>query len=146
MNKTLFGDTCICLARVSKKSQNYQAQLNVLHIKAMELGLSVKYDIIVIGKDALHDIESLSNTDNCHIILCTDLQRLASKVSTMEKIKSLLIEKKIQLITLAPEMELFNDYGEVKPSSVITISIAACMIEHETKARVRSMKWGHPKK
>ena len=150
MNTTLFGTTCVCLARVSTLSQDYEAQINALHKRAEQYGLIVIKDIATKEsgfrsfnqKEGFQELVDFMEQNNCKIVLCTELSRLSRKKFLLEQIKQWLIDNEIQLFVDDINFQLFNDNHEVDMSTDIVFSVYAATAESEMKDKKKRMKRG----
>jgi len=150
MNKELFGTKCVCLARVSTSAQDYQAQINALHKKADEFGLTIVKDIATKEsgfksydkKEGFSELVKFMKDNDCRIVLCTELSRLSRKKFLLEQIKQWFIDNKIQLWVDDITFQLFNDKCEVDMTTDIVFSVFAAMAESEMKDKKKRMKRG----
>ena len=150
MNKNLFGNTCVCLARVSTSAQDYQAQINALRKRAKEFGLKVIKEIATKEsgflsydkKEGFNELTKVLSETGCKIVLCTELSRLSRRQFLLEYIKQWFIDNKIQLWVDDIEFLLFKDSMEVDVSTNIIFSVFAAMAESEMKDKKKRTKRG----
>jgi len=92
MNTTLFGTTCVGIARVSTYIQDTTAQAETLQNKAQELGLTMVKTfetkesgfISLNKKDGFGMLQEYLKTHNCKIVIVTELSRLARRKIILE--------------------------------------------------------------
>lgn len=146
-----FGKNCIILTRVSTSQQDYQFQLDALYKYAKDLGLNKPLTDISTKESGFRSMESkdgfsrviefLSEND-CRIVLCTELSRLAREKIILEQIKEWFVTNKIQLYVKDQNFRLFNDDGEVDMSTDIIFSVYASMAQSEMREKKKRMSRG----
>lgn len=146
-----FGKKCIILTRVSTSQQDYQFQLDALYKYAKDLGLDKPLIDISTKESGFRSMESkdgfkrviefLSEND-CRIVLCTELSRLAREKIILEQIKEWFVNNKIQLYIKDQNFKLFNDNGEVDMSTDIIFSVYASMAQSEMREKKKRMARG----
>lgn len=148
---TDFGKKCIILTRVSTTQQDYQFQLDALYKYAEDLGLDKPLTDISTKESGFRSMESKDGfkkvikflTDNdCKIVLCTELSRLAREKIILEQIKQWFVNNKIQLYIKDQNFKLFNDKGEVDMTTDIIFSVYASMAQSEMKEKKKRMSRG----
>ena len=139
-----FGKNCIILTRVSTSQQDYQFQLDALYKYAKELGLNKPLIDIstkesgfrsIEAKDGFKRVIEFLSENNCCIVLCTELSRLAREKIILEQIKEWFVSNKIQLYVKDQNFRLFNDEGEVDMSTDIIFSVYASMAQSEMREK-----------
>ena len=146
-----FGRNCIILTRVSTSQQDYQFQLDALYKYAKELGLNKPLIDISTKESGFRSMESKDgfkrvieflNENDCRVVLCTELSRLAREKIILEQIKEWFVTNKIQLYVKDQNFRLFNDDGEVDMSTDIIFSVYASMAQSEMKEKKKRMSRG----
>ena len=146
-----FGKNCIILTRVSTSQQDYQFQLDALYKYAKELGLNKPLIDIstkesgfrsIEAKDGFKRVIEFLSENNCRIVLCTELSRLAREKIILEQIKEWFVSNKIQLYVKDQNFRLFNDEGEVDMSTDIIFSVYASMAQSEMREKKKRMSRG----
>lgn len=146
-----FGKNCIILTRVSTSQQDYQFQLEALYKYAKELGLNKPLIDIstkesgfrsIEAKDGFKRVIEFLSENNCRIVLCTELSRLAREKIILEQIKEWFVSNKIQLYVKDQNFRLFNDEGEVDMSTDIIFSVYASMAQSEMREKKKRMSRG----
>ncbi len=146
-----FGKNCIILTRVSTSQQDYQFQLDALYKYAKELGLNKPLIDISTKESGFRSMESKDGfkrvieflTENdCRVVLCTELSRLAREKIILEQIKEWFVSNKIQLYVKDQNFRLFNDDGEVDMSTDIIFSVYASMAQSEMREKKKRMSRG----
>ncbi len=146
-----FGKKCIILTRVSTSQQDYQFQLDALYKYAKELGLNKPLIDIstkesgfrsMKAKDGFKRVIEFLSENDCRIVLCTELSRLAREKIILEQIKEWFVNNKIQLYVKDQNFRLFNDEGEVDMSTDIIFSVYASMAQSEMREKKKRMSRG----
>lgn len=146
-----FGKKCIILTRVSTSQQDYQFQLDALYKYAKELGLNKPLIDIstkesgfrsMESKDGFKQVIEFLSENDCRIVLCTELSRLAREKIILEQIKEWFVTNKIQLYVKDQNFRLFNDDGEVDMSTDIIFSVYASMAQSEMREKKKRMSRG----
>lgn len=149
--KSVFGNTCVCIARVSTSRQDYEAQINALHKRASEFGYTVIKDIETKEsgfrsfdkKEGFNELIEFLNQNSCRIVMCTELSRLSRKKYLLERIKQWFIDNKIQLWVDDISFRLFNETTMETDMTVdIVFSVFAAMAENEMKDKFKRLKRG----
>ena len=143
MNTDIFGVNCVCIARVSTSIQDTKAQAETLHNKAGELGLNVLHTFetkesgfrSLDKKEGFGLLQEYLKTNDCRIVLVTELSRLARRKIILEQIKQWFLDNKIQLYVINISFSLFDDYGNASATSDIVFSVFASMAESEMKGK-----------
>ena len=143
MNTTLFGTTCVGIARVSTYIQDTTAQAETLQNKAQKLGLTMEKTfetkesgfISLNKKDGFGMLQEYLKTHNCKIVIVTELSRLARRKIILEQIKQWFLDNQIQLYVINISFSLFDDYGKATPTAEIVFSVYATMAESEMKEK-----------
>ena len=116
-----FGKKCIILTRVSTTQQDYQFQLDALYKYAEDLGLDKPLIDIstkesgfrsMEAKDGFKKVIKFLSENDCRIVLCTELSRLAREKIILEQIKEWFVTNKIQLYV--KDQNLDKKLGEEK--------------------------------
>ena len=152
MNKNnYFGNTCVCIARVSTTRQDYEAQINALHKRAKAFGYTVIRDIqtkesgfmTFDKKEGFNELVDFLKQNDCRIVMCTELSRLSRKKFLLEKIKQWFIDNKIQLWVDDISFKLFDEATqETQMTTDIVFSLFAAMAESEMKEKFKRLKRG----
>ena len=146
-----YGKNCIILTRVSTSQQDYQFQLDALYKYANELGLNKPLIDISTKESGFRSMESKDGfkrvieflkENDCRIVLCTELSRLAREKIILEQIKEWFVTNKIQLYVKDQNFRLFNDEGEVDMSTDIIFSVYASMAQSEMREKKKRMTRG----
>ena len=146
-----FGKKCIILTRVSTSQQDYQFQLDALYKYAKDLGLDKPLIDIstkesgfrsMEAKDGFKRVIEFLSENDCRIVLCTELSRLAREKIILEQIKEWFVTNKIQLYVKDQNFRLFNDNGEVDMSTDIIFSVYASMAQSEMREKKKRMARG----
>ena len=146
-----FGKKCIILTRVSTSQQDYQFQLDALNKYAQDLGLDKPLIDISTkesgfrsmgAKDGFRRVIEFLAENDCRIVLCTELSRLAREKIILEQIKEWFVTNKIQLYVKDQNFRLFNDEGEVDMSTDIIFSVYASMAQSEMREKKKRMTRG----
>lgn len=146
-----FGKKCIILTRVSTSQQDYQFQLDALYKYAEDLGLDKPLTDIstkesgfrsMEAKDGFKRVIEFLSENDCRIVLCTELSRLAREKIILEQIKEWFVTNKIQLYVKDQNFRLFNDNGEVDMSTDIIFSVYASMAQSEMREKKKRMARG----
>lgn len=146
-----FGKKCIILTRVSTTQQDYQFQLDALYKYAEELGLDKPLIDIstkesgfrsMEAKDGFRKVIKFLSENDCRIVLCTELSRLAREKIILEQIKEWFVSNKIQLYVKDQNFKLFNDNGEVDMTTDIIFSVYASMAQSEMREKKKRMSRG----
>lgn len=146
-----FGKKCIILTRVSTTQQDYQFQLDALYKYAEDLGLDKPLIDIstkesgfrsMEAKDGFKKVIKFLSENNCRIVLCTELSRLAREKIILEQIKEWFVNNKIQLYVKDQNFKLFNDNGEVDMTTDIIFSVYASMAQSEMREKKKRMSRG----
>ncbi len=146
-----FGKKCIILTRVSTSQQDYQFQLDALYKYANDLGLDKPLIDIstkesgfrsMEAKDGFKRVIEFLSDNDCQIVLCTELSRLAREKIILEQIKEWFVSNKIQLYVKDQNFRLFNDNGEVDMSTDIIFSVYASMAQSEMREKKKRMTRG----
>lgn len=146
-----FGKKCIILTRVSTSQQDYQFQLDALYKYANDLGLDKPLIDIstkesgfrsMEAKDGFKRVIEFLSDNDCRIVLCTELSRLAREKIILEQIKEWFVSNKIQLYVKDQNFRLFNDNGEVDMSTDIIFSVYASMAQSEMREKKKRMTRG----
>lgn len=143
MNTDIFGVNCVCIARVSTYIQDTKAQAETLQNKARELGLNVLHTFetkesgfrSLDKKEGFGLLQEYLKTNDCRIVLVTELSRLARRKIILEQIKQWFLENKVQLYVINIPFSLFDDFGNVSSASDIVFSVFASMAESEMKEK-----------
>lgn len=150
-NANYFGNTCVCIARVSTTKQEYEAQINALHKRASEFGYTVIKDIETKEsgfrsfdkKEGFKELVDYLLQNNCRVVMCTELSRLSRKKIILEQIKQWFIENKIQLWVDDISFKLFDEETqEIQMTTEIVFSMFAAMAESEMKEKFKRLKRG----
>lgn len=146
-----FGKKCIILTRVSTTQQDYQFQLDALYKYAEDLGLDRPLIDIstkesgfrsMEAKDGFKKVIQFLSDNDCRIVLCTELSRLAREKIILEQIKEWFVNNKIQLYVKDQNFKLFNDNGEVDMTTDIIFSVYASMAQSEMREKKKRMSRG----
>lgn len=146
-----FGKKCIILTRVSTTQQDYQFQLDALYKYAEDLGLDKPLIDIstkesgfrsMEAKDGFKKVIQFLSENDCRIVLCTELSRLAREKIILEQIKEWFVTNKIQLYVKDQNFKLFNDNGEVDMTTDIIFSVYASMAQSEMREKKKRMSRG----
>jgi len=146
-----FGKKCIILTRVSTSQQDYQFQLDALYKYAKDMGLDKPLIDIstkesgfrsMEAKDGFRRVIEFLSENDCKIVLCTELSRLAREKIILEQIKEWFVTNKIQLYVKDQNFRLFNDEGEVDMSTDIIFSVYASMAQSEMREKKKRMSRG----
>ena len=146
-----FGKKCIILTRVSTSQQDYQFQLDALYKYAEELGLDHPLTDIstkesgfrtMDSKEGFRKVINFLRENDCRIVLCTELSRLAREKIILEQIKEWFVTNKVQLCVKDQNFKLFNDKGEVDMTTDIIFSVYASMAQSEMREKKKRMSRG----
>ena len=150
MSQNMFGNTCIIAGRVSTNQQDYTAQMEFLRAAAERRGLQIVDSVetkesgfrTIDKKEGFNELTEKLKVHDCHIVLATELSRLARKKIVLEQIKQYFIDNKIQLYVEDITFELFDPDGKVSLTADITFSVFAAFAESEMKEKKKRMKRG----
>ncbi|MEE0340098.1 MAG: recombinase family protein [Bacteroidales bacterium] len=152
----------IALIRVSTESQDLQQQTDVVVKRMMDDGYR-KEDIICIEnkesgvklseeeRQGLTRLkECIENDKDVNSVYVYEISRLSRKPDVIYSIREFLIKHNVQLVVLNPFMKLFNDKGEVDPTTMVVFGVFSSMSEQEgylrkervTRGRRKSVKEG----
>ena len=146
-----FGKKCIILTRVSTSQQDYQFQLDALYKYAEELGLDRPLIDIstkesgfraMDSKNGFKKVINFLKENDCRIVLCTELSRLAREKIILEQIKEWFVNNKVQLCVKDQGFKLFNEKGEVDMTTDIIFSVYASMAQSEMREKKKRMSRG----
>lgn len=143
MNTTVFGTTCVGIARVSTSVQDTKYQEETLENKAKELGLTMEkiFETKESGfvsldkKEGFGMLQEYLLTHSCRIVIVTEMSRLARRKIILEQIKQWFLDNRIQLYVINLSFTLFDDFGNASPTSDIVFSVFASMAESEMKVK-----------
>lgn len=141
-----FGNKCILIVRVSTSPQDYSSQVEQLRNVASSKGLTVVHVVetkesgfrSIDMKEGFKDLKEKLIEHDCHIVLVTELSRLARRKFILETIKQYFVENMIQLWVQDMRFWLLDDKGEVSMTADIIFSVFSALAEnemHEKKAR-----------
>ena len=139
---------CILLIRVSTLSQDYVEQENVVRNAAMKDGFTAdniisiadKESAIKLSEEERHGLNELKRNiesdPDITCVYCFALDRISRKKKILFSIIDYLVERKIQLIILAPNrVELLNKDNSINEMAEMFISIFSVICESEMREK-----------
>lgn len=150
------GNKCICWLRGSTDKQEIDSQRAELTILATTKYHFNQDDIIYIGKAGASAIkqnelyqqevdELISTLDKDKTIkfcFVWELSRLARVELAFYKMKNYFVENHIQLVCCVPSFTLFDDDGNINPTTEITLSVLITLASQEMKIKKERFRRG----
>lgn len=143
--KIEWGDSCICIARVSTESQTTNPQVKDLEDYAKNtLGFRHIHSIPTTESGFLEEDDKMGwNLVTDYIkkhpqyktIVCSELSRLSRLEHILLLIRDWLIENKIQLIVKDISFELLNNFGKADKAKKIVFSLYASLAAAEMEQK-----------
>lgn len=134
---------CIIFSRVSTSSQSLDSQNEVLYQYAYREGYK-KNEIKLIEQTesgVLNDIDNrigiqqlfrlIEETPSIKCVIVFEISRIARRPDVLYKVRDYLLEKKIQLICIKPEIRLLDEAGNFSQSANLIFSIFSSLAESE---------------
>lgn len=144
----------IILSRVSTESQNLEQQTQEILKQVYKDGYTDEDIIIIEDKESAIKlseeernginrlemyIESNTKIDSIYIY---ELSRLSRRQKVLFSLREYLIEKKIQLVSLKPELKLLDNEGNVSQLNTLLFSLLSSLSESEMMVKLERMKRG----
>lgn len=150
------GNKCICWLRGSTDKQEINSQRIELTTLATTKYSFNQDDIIYIGKAGASAIkqnelyqqevdELISTLDKDKTIkfcFVWEVSRLARVELAFYKMKNYFVENKIQLVCCVPSFKLFDDDGNINPTTEITLSVLITLASQEMKIKKERFRRG----
>lgn len=134
---------CIIFSRVSTSSQSLESQNDVLYRYATKEGYC-KNEIKLIEQTesaVLNDIDNrigiqqlfrlIEETPSIKCVIVFEISRIARRPDVLYKVRDYLLERKIQLICIKPEIRLLDETGNFSQSANMIFSIFSSLAESE---------------
>ena len=134
---------CICFSRVSTSSQTLESQNEVLYQYAHKEGYNDNEIKLIEQTESavLNDIDNrigiqqlfrlIEETPSIKCVIVFEISRIARRPDVLYKVRDYLLEKKIQLICIKPEIRLLDEAGNFSQSANLIFSIFSSLAESE---------------
>ena len=149
---------CIIFARVSTQKQTLEQQLDKLIDEARKREYDDSQLVIIKDKESATKLsiderlglqklkEAINQYDDIDCIIIYELSRLSRRPADLYQIRDFLLKRKINLISLAPPMELLDSNKELSNTASMIFGIFGSLAEQEGYLRVERVKRGIAKK
>lgn len=134
---------CVIFSRVSTSSQSLDSQNAVLYQYAHKEGYNDSEIKLIEQTESavLNDIDNrigiqqlfklINETPSIKCVIVHEISRIARRPDVLYKVRDFLLEHKIQLICLKPEIRLLDDKGDFSQSANLIFSIFSSLAESE---------------
>jgi DNA invertase Pin-like site-specific DNA recombinase len=134
---------CVIFSRVSTSSQSLDSQNAILYQYAYKEGYNdSEIQLIEQTESAvLNDIDNrigiqqlfklVEETPSIKCVIVFEISRIARRPDVLYKVRDYLLEKKIQLICIKPEIRLLDEEGNFSQSANLIFSIFSSLAESE---------------
>lgn len=150
------GNVCICWLRGSVDRQEIESQrVELTQLATTKYGFKQE-DIIYIGKAGASAIKqnelyqqevdelitTLDNDKSIKFCFVWEISRLARVELAFYKMKNYFVENHIQLVCCVPSFKLFDDDGNINPTTEITLSVLITLASQEMKIKKERFRRG----